>query len=378
LIKICHIVNLITGKADGVYAHLKSIFRNYDQNKFEHILIFQGGEKIEEEVRELGIKVFISESLKKKISIGAFVDILNVIKSEQVDIVHTHLIKPYAIAGIINIFVRKKLIFNYHGIFLADNPYYNFTERFIYRSFHTLISLFGEVHAVLVPSRRSKELLMNETKLFPEPQIYYNGYSPRQHSPLVDAKIAQRIEELKQQKRIIAVIGRLEVDKRIDRALMLIRNLTDKNIKVHLLVFGDGSLKEQMNQLFQEHQLNKSVDILGYIEDVESYYKYFDMVLFTSDWEGMPLTMWEALANGVPVVAPDVGGFKEILEENNCGMIYKPGNLVQAEEVITKLLTDEESKQKFGKNGKAVVELKYNEKNFIGRLENIYLDLISE
>ena len=69
MIKICHIVNLLTGKADGVYAHLKSIFRNCYRNKFEHILIFQGGEKIEKGVREFGIKVFTSESLKIKILI---------------------------------------------------------------------------------------------------------------------------------------------------------------------------------------------------------------------------------------------------------------------------------------------------------------------
>ena len=54
MIKVCHIVNLITGKSDGVYAHLKSIFRNYDRNKFEHILIFQGGEKIEKGSERIG------------------------------------------------------------------------------------------------------------------------------------------------------------------------------------------------------------------------------------------------------------------------------------------------------------------------------------
>ena len=67
------------------------------------------------------------------------------------------------------------------------------------------------------------------------------------------------------------------------------------------------------------------------MEDVENYYKYFDLVLFTSDWEGMPLTMWEAMANSVPIVAPDVGGFKEILEENKCGLIYESKDLIQLE-----------------------------------------------
>ena len=66
MIKICHIVNHITGKADGVYAHLKMIFRNSDKTKFQYYLIFQGGENIEHEFSEMGVKVFISTSLKKK------------------------------------------------------------------------------------------------------------------------------------------------------------------------------------------------------------------------------------------------------------------------------------------------------------------------
>lgn len=378
MIKVCHIVNLITGKADGVYAHLKSIFRNYDRNKFEHILIFQGGEKIEKEVRELGIKVFVSESLKKKISIGALVDIFNVIKSEQIDIIHTHLIKPYAIAGVVNIFLRKKFIFNYHGLFLKNNSYYNRVEKFIYAIIHYLIYSVGKVELVLVPSKQSKKLLMQETKLFPEPQVYYNGYSTSQHFHEVNSKIAQRIEELKQSKIIIAVVGRLEFEKRIDQAVLLINSLVQKKNNIHLIVFGDGSLMDELNQLVQLHKLIDSIDFFGYVKAVESYNKYFDLVLFTSEREGMPLTMWEAMANSVPIVAPDVGGFKEILEENNCGLVYKPGNITEAENKIIRLMDDKELKSNLGNNGKVAIENKYTEEKFIQQIEKIYSDLITK
>ena len=378
MIKVCHIVNLITGKADGVYVHLKSIFRNYDRNKFEHILIFQGGEKVEREIKKLGVKVFVSESLKKKISLTAFSDIYNVIKSEKIDIIHTHLIKPYAIAGLINLFLKRKFIFNYHGIFLKNNPYYNIIERSTYSAIHFLIYLFGKVDVVLVPSKFSKKLLMKETKLFPEPIVYYNGYYSRQNIPEVNDNIAHRIEELKQDKRIIAVVGRLEIDKRIDRAVLLINSLVAKQKNVHLLIFGDGSLKDEMDQLVQHHELKDSVDIFGYVEEVESYYKYLDLILFTSDWEGMPLTMWEAMANEVPVVAPDVGGFKEILEENECGLIYEPGNIKEAENKIKILLKDEELRKTLGQNGKTAIERKYSETNFINKIEKVYTSLMAE
>ena len=72
MIRVCHIVNLITGRADGVYSHLKMIFKNSDKMKFQHYLIFQGGEKVEKEIQAIGIKVYVSESLKKKIDCRIF------------------------------------------------------------------------------------------------------------------------------------------------------------------------------------------------------------------------------------------------------------------------------------------------------------------
>ena len=377
MIKVCHIVNLITGKSDGVYAHLKMILRNFDKLKFEHIVIFQGEEKVEKELKELGVQIFVSESLKKKISFKAFFDIYKVVHDKKVDIIHTHLIKPYAIAGLVNIFLKKKIIYNYHGIFLKNNPYYNFIERRIYLLIHYIIYLFGRIDVVLVPSEFSKQILTEETKLFPEAAVYYNGCISIKNFTSVKSNITQRIEASKQDKSIIALVGRLEIDKRIDQALILIRNLVEKNFKVHLMVFGNGSLKDELNQLIQQYKLNDSVDILDYIENVESYYKYFDIVLFTSDWEGMPLTMWEAMANGIAIVAADVGGFKEILEKNNCGRIYERGNIMEAEVKLIQLLDDLKLRKLLGKNGSDAIETKYNIKNFINQIEQVYLNLLS-
>src|SRR4030066_52986 len=217
MIKVCHIVNLITGQADGVYTHLKMIFKNYDRKKFEHILIFQGGEKVEKELKELDIKVFVSESLNKKFSLKAFYDIYRILKLNDINIVHTHLIKPYAIAGLVNIILRKKFIFNYNGLFIWKNIYYRLTEKLIYWIFHLFITVFGNVNIVLVPSKKSKELLMEETKLFPEPIVYYNGYNS-QSNFLTEPLIEERIQKIKEQGKIIAMVARLEVQKRIDRA----------------------------------------------------------------------------------------------------------------------------------------------------------------
>ena len=370
MIKICHIVNHITGKADGVYAHLKMIFRCTDKNKFQHYLIFQGREKVEKELSEIGVKVFVCKSLKKKVSLKAFIDIYKFIRENDIDIIHSHLIKPYSIAGLVNIFLRRKFIFNYHGLFIYNNVYYGIIEKFIYGLFHYLINLFKAADVVLVPSKKSKELLISETKLFPEPIVYYNGYYFPETENGINSELYKYIEKLKSEKIIIAAVGRLNLDKRIDRAINILKQVRHKN--THLLVFGDGELESDLRELVKNLNLTEHIDLLGYVAGVNNYYKLFDIVLFTSDREGMPLTMWEAMANKVPVLAPDVGGFKEILEENNCGIIYRPGNVNDAAEKLITLLEDHLLRIKLGNNGMTAIREKYNEENFIKQIENVY------
>ncbi|HSP87361.1 MAG TPA: glycosyltransferase [Ignavibacteriaceae bacterium] len=375
MIKICHIANHLTGKADGVYAHLKMIFQNSDNEKFQHYLIFQGKEKIENELSELGIKYFVSESLNNMISLKAFIDVYKFIKQNEISIIHAHLVKPYSIGGLVNIILRRKLIFNYHGLFIYNNIYNGILEKIIYGSIHYLINLFKVVNIVLVPSKRSKKLLLSETKLFPEPLIYYNGFDSTKKKEIVNEQLLNRIKKIKEDEILIAIVGRLEVDKRIDKAINIFKKIISKNYKAHLLVIGDGKLETKLKNLANELNLSQHIEFLGFVKNASDYFYLFDVILFTSDWEGMPVTIWEAMANKVPVVAPDVGGFKEILEENNCGLIYKPNDLNEAEIKLENLIEDYALRKQLGENGKRAIDEKFNVNNFIKQIDNIYLNL---
>ncbi len=374
MIKVCHIVNIITGKTDGVFAHLKMIFINSDKTKFKHYLIFQGGEKIEKELSEMGIEFFVSESLKKKISVKAFADIYSFIKKNDISIIHTHLIKPYTMAGLLNIFLRKKFIFNYHGLFISNNDYYGMIGKVIYRLFHIVINLFGTVDTVLVPSRKSKELLMKDTHLFPEPVVYYNGYNIQAGYPMESGTV-EKIEKIKSEGMIIAVVARLESEKRIDIAIDIFKSIYSGGQNIFLLIFGDGELKQKLIEHARMSGIESRVILFDYVNSLVSYYSYFDVLFFASEREGTPLSVFEAMANKIPIVAPDVGGFKEILDENNCGLIYSPGNIKEAEEKLLTLIKDESLRKKLGENGKIAVERKYNSNNFIKQIEEVYLSL---
>jgi L-malate glycosyltransferase len=375
-IKICHFTNIITGKSDGVYSHLKMIFRYVDREKFQQYLVFQGNPQIEAEVSKLGVKVIAINSLNKRFSIRSFREFYSIAKSENVDIIHTHFLKPYSIAGLLNIFLKKKLIFNYHGLFI-ENKYNTHFEKFIYRKVHTLINHMNVVDLAIVPSYASRQILMDETDKFGSVKVYYNGYDNLNNND-PEPELINYFEALKSSHFVIGIIARIDIQKRIDLALEIANKVISVNKEAYFVFLGDGVLKYEMTKKMNEMHLGKNVKMIGYIPNAKLYIKYFDLILYTSDWEGLPLSIWEAMAAGVPIVSRDVGGIKEVIEKENCGIVYPKDDIDGGIKIIIKLLSDKNQCLRMGTNGIKAIKEKYNSKAFAIFFNNLYYNLMQK
>ena len=278
------------------------LFKYVDNAKFEQCLVFQGNELIEREIKSLGFEVYtIPSSLKKKFSIKSFIQFYSFVKSHKIDIIHTHFLKPYSISGIVNIFLRKKMIYNYHGLFI-ENLYNSKSEKFIYRNIHRIINYLNVVDLALVPSNTGKQMLLNETSLFKFIKVYYNGYDS-----IVDkqpsSEIVSIFSHLKKAFHIVGIIARIDIQKRIDIALEIAKEITRVRNDVYFVILGDGDLEGEMAKKIESMNLNQNVKMFGYVPNAKLYIKYFDFTfLFTSDWEGLPLSVWEAMAAKVTIV----------------------------------------------------------------------------
>ncbi len=232
-IRVCHICDRITGKADGVFAHLLMLLRNVDNHRFEQIVIYQGGEVVENELKKLGIKLYLVPGLIKRISVTGIISIYKILKKEKIDIIHTHLIKPYFIAGLINIFQKKKLIFNYHGLFI-DSIFHGYFEKQVLYAIHSLICFTKAVDIAIVPSKFSKQKLETETKLFSKRGIYYNGFDGRLDNS-IDSAIVDELKNRRTNLFLVGILVRLEIEKRIDLSLLILKKLIDRGYSVFLL-----------------------------------------------------------------------------------------------------------------------------------------------
>ncbi|MGB5529938.1 MAG: glycosyltransferase, partial [Ignavibacteriaceae bacterium] len=144
-----------------------------------------------------------------------------------------------------------------------------------------------------------------------------------------------------------------------------------------MFIIGDGEKITDLKNVAKQYILKDCIFFTGYLENADEYLKYFDLLLITSDREGMPFIIWEAMGNSTPVVSSNVGGIKEILEIYDCGYVFEKDDLSGAVGKISLLLTDESLRKNLAESGLRIVDEKFNSKNFIRKIEQVYFNLLN-
>ncbi len=119
----------------------------------------------------------------------------------------------------------------------------------------------------------------------------------------------------------ICMVGRLNQQKRYDRALRLMKALSDRSFDVELWILGDGELREELVSMANELGILDRCRFWGFVKPPYSYMRNADLYLNTSEAEGYPLVLCEALCLGLPIVATNITGAHELLEDSKYGLL---------------------------------------------------------
>ena len=144
-----------------------------------------------------------------------------------------------------------------------------------------------------------------------------------------------------------------------------------------LVVGGSGYLKENLIETAMRSELKDNVVFTSYVPTNRTplYYRAADIFVLPSFSEAFPLTLLEAGAAGLPIVATDVGGVSDILHDGVNGLITKIGDPEDLAGKITSLLDNKELREEMGKNGRMFAE-QYSWEKVAEETEKVYLDLI--
>jgi glycosyltransferase involved in cell wall biosynthesis len=148
---------------------------------------------------------------------------------------------------------------------------------------------------------------------------------------------------------------------------------------VHLLIVGDGPYRKRIEALISRLSLVPYVTLAGFRRDTPQILAVSDIfVLSTALWEGLPLTILEAMSSELPVVASDVGGIREEIIHQETGIVVPPKNPVALSEALLALLSDEQRASAMGSQGRLRVEKLFALDRMARETTAIYESLITQ
>ncbi len=178
----------------------------------------------------------------------------------------------------------------------------------------------------------------------------------------------------------ISFVGRLSKEKRPELFVALAARLSRElpQYKLDFRIAGDGPLQEKVSELARsESRAGARISLMGELSDPSTLYRDTDILVVTSEYEGTPNVVLEAMAHGIPVIAPAVGGVPELIGEDR-GVLVQSGDLEEFVSASKSLIVDESKRQRMGINAQAYTNETRSPSKLGDKLISIYTRLLGE
>ncbi len=244
------------------------------------------------------------------------------LKSQEATIVHAHQYTPFFYALTTGILGRRPpILFTEHGRFFPDLPNrkHAIFNRLLMRKNDRIVGVGEAVRKALVDNEGIPE---NRT------QVIYNGIDVTKFES-TDASARSTIRNelaIGENDFVVSLVGRLNDLKDHSTAIRTARRVAEQLPNFRMLFVGEGEERTKIESEIRDAQLEKTITLLGTRHDIPEILQASDVCFLSSLSEGIPLTLIEGMAAGLPVVATDVGGNSEVVIQNETGYLAPSGD----------------------------------------------------
>lgn len=322
-----------------------------------------------EELNELGIELFTLNMKKGVPDPRAIRKLKQIIKRFKPDIVHSHMIHANILARVTRVFVKiPVLVSTAHS-----NNEGGKARMLLYRATDALCEITTNVSQDAVQSYIKK-------KACPANKIMFvpNGINLKRFNKHEQDYKEIRSELGLEEEFIWLAVGRLVEVKDYHTMIKAFAEVVKCNPHARLLIVGEGVLRETLESYVQSLQLENHIMFLGIRKDIPRLMNASDAFVISSIWEGMPMVLLEASASELPMVATDVGGNGEVVEDGVSGYLARPADASDLSKTMQKMMSlSKDAREEMGKKGRAFVLAKYDIDAIVLRWESIYGELLS-
>jgi len=296
-----------------------------------------------------------------------------VVKQNKINIVHAQGTRAAFWVRVAFLFSpnRPKIIYTVHGFHIIRK---NFISRNIFLFFEKILNQLVDV-LVCVSESDKKIILKHKAISLEKIKIIKNGIDVTQF--FIKKEEIQKTKEVLNldNKFIMSSISRLHPQKDISTILNSVKIISSKINNFVLLIIGDGPLRESLEKEVMDLNIVDKVIFLGARKDVPILMNVSDIIILSTNWEGLPLIPLEAGASKKPIIASDVDGVRETIINGKTGFLFKKGSSNDLSDKILKLAASEQLRKEMGENGFKFVSENFSKEKMIKEYQNLYLSL---
>ncbi len=381
MISVCHVQ--VLPLLSGVQRAMLEMFKQLDRDRYQlHVACQQPGPLTVELARQ-GVACHYVPALDRPIhplrDARAYWQLRRLFLEHRFHLVHTHSSKPGLLARIA---ARRagvpRVVHHVHGFAFHDfSPAY---ERWAYGTLEKLAGAYCD--RVIFVNRELRELAIRRRLLPAEKCLtIHNGVNLKKFSPTSRARLrteARNTLGLTSDEVIILVIGQLDRQKQ-----SLILPEIAARLDVHrpsagwrMLVVGSGPLEREMANRLHELDLTRRVRLIGWQDDPAQIYAAADIVLLPSLWEGLSLTLLEAQASGLPIVASDITGNREVVTPRS-GITCSPRDASAYAAALGRLIDTRDLCEAMGAAGRQRAAAHFDGSVCLRRVADLYDQLLN-
>jgi glycosyltransferase involved in cell wall biosynthesis len=160
--------------------------------------------------------------------------------------------------------------------------------------------------------------------------------------------------------------------------MLLLEAVSRLGSPVILTFVGDGPLLQQAKQRAASCPANVNVEFLGEQRDVAKILAASNLFVLSTNWEGFPVSILEAMRAGLPVIAMDVDGVREAVVDGNNGVLVRVGDLAGLVKALRRLIADPELRERMGARGRLAFEERFSIDNMLFKTRRVYQEILEE
>lgn len=380
-VRICRIIGRLNIGGPAIHAIL--LTEGLRSRGYETVLVSgqegPGEGSLRDRAVQKGVAPLFLPELGRQVRPGrdltALLKLVRLLRQQQPEIVHTHTAKAGALGRIAAKIARVPIVVHtFHGHVMHGYFSHRVTrlflaiERCLATATTRILTVSDEVRGELLRLRIGRPDTVGVMPL----GLELDGFlrSDRRSGEF------RRSLGVSPEVPLVGIIARLVPIKDHSTFLEAASDLHRSRPDVRFLIVGDGELRPDLEQQAHALGLSQCIDFLGWQRDLEPIYADLNLAVLSSLNEGTPVSLIEAMASGLPVVATRVGGVSDLVEHGKTGLLVPPKDPEALSGAMKALLGDPERGREMGRLARETVYPTYSDAALIDRMDRLYSSML--